>query len=164
MRLSFSCSGRNTHDYITTTMMMTLMCIWLTAVAAVSLVARSTGAGLRPPSTITAIPQTTHVVASQSVAETETADDVTHGSGVTEAGIPLTVDDVIKLRNPQAANDVISAGKSVAETEPCSRQRMQTCYSSVDAQFNADFGALVPNLTETTLHTFCRYHITSRTS
>jgi len=62
--------------------------------------------------------------------------------------------DVISGNSP--TDDVIT-GESLKDTEPCSRQRMIICYSSVGNEFNANFGALVPNLTHIALDRFCRY-------
>ena len=56
-------------------------------------------------------------------------------------------------------DDVITPGESlvVGETEPCSRERMIVCYSSVDSRFNAEAGGLVPNLSDTSLQQLCQY-------
>ena len=59
-------------------------------------------------------------------------------------------------------NDVISPDDVITkeppgETEPCSRERMAVCYSTVGSRFNAEVGALVPNLTDTSLHRLCQY-------
>ena len=42
-------------------------------------------------------------------------------------------------------------------TAPCSQERMVSCYSSIDSEFSAEFGALLPNLTRTSLDRHCRY-------
>jgi len=33
------------------------------------------------------------------------------------------------------------------------------CYSLIDVKFNAEFGALVPNLTDSALDRLCRYEL-----
>jgi len=62
-----------------------------------------------------------------------------------------------------STDDVITR-ESIAETEPCSRQRMVVCYSAVDERSNADIGALVPNLTNPSLDRLCRYASSSSNS
>ena len=63
----------------------------------------------------------------------------------------------VKVVSGNSPTDDVIAGESLAETEPCSRQRMVVCYSAVDARLNANSGALVPNLTHPALDRLCRY-------
>ena len=52
----------------------------------------------------------------------------------------------------------------LSDTEPCSRQRMVVCYSLVDSRFNAQVGALVPNLSDTSLGQLCQYAVVNSSS